>query len=92
MSAGLADIDAVQHRPVRRWLRRRCVCGLRWPCLDRRPPAPALTSPSPEVPQWARGRTEVLPQRGWINEQTPAQAWRGNGGRGRDDRQRPPGR
>ncbi|GAB1639648.1 hypothetical protein KRMM14A1259_00710 [Krasilnikovia sp. MM14-A1259] len=57
-------------------LRRRCVCGLKWPCLDLR------LQPQPLVrPSWADAPTEVLPQRGWVVRLTPAQAWRANGGR-----------
>jgi hypothetical protein len=74
----------MRHRPVRRLLLwRRCRCGAGWPCPD----AYALPVPPP-------ARSLGLDQSGWNGPTeprpivaadrlrlTPAQRWRGNGGR-----------
>jgi hypothetical protein len=81
----------MRHYPRYRWLRllsrRRCVCGLRWPCPDANPRSLGAPLPDGEQrtflnrPTWD-GPTVLLDQPGRAGKLTPAQAYRsGDGGR-----------
>jgi hypothetical protein len=81
----------MRHYPRYRWLRllsrRRCVCGLRWPCPDANPRSLGAPLPDGEQrtflnrPTWD-DPTVLLDQPGRAGKLTPAQAYRsGDGGR-----------
>lgn len=69
------------HRPVWRRFRRRCVCGLRWPCQDRQRPSGHSAQPDNVAdPRW-NAPTRAQPQVGRAGLLTPGQRWRANQGR-----------